>query len=64
MNARVKILCLSVAAALLAACASLPVQPSSERPSATPARFDYERDDDLDDDLSRAGGLAPGARTA
>lgn len=64
MNTRVKILCLGVAAALLVACAAVPIQPSSERPSSTPARFDYERDDDLDDDLSRAGALTPGARTA
>lgn len=54
MNALVKLVFLGLTAALLAACAAVPIQPSSEIPSSTPARFDYERDDDLDDDLSRA----------
>jgi hypothetical protein len=44
---------LTCALALLPACGSLPVKPSTQERSSAPARFDYERDDDLDDDLSR-----------
>ncbi|MFM7411795.1 MAG: hypothetical protein ACKO6E_01065 [Planctomycetota bacterium] len=44
--------------AVLSGCASTPsvtpVQPSPTKPSNQPSRFDYERDDDLDEDLSRS----------
>lgn len=48
-------LLLLLAIILLPACTSLPVKPSTIERSSTPARFDYERDDGLDDDLSRSG---------
>lgn len=54
----VKNLLLACLFAVLAGCASspsvAPTQPSPAKPSNQPARFDYERDDDLDQDLSRA----------
>ncbi len=59
-----KLLFLGLAVAVLPACAVAPIQPSSERPSSAPARFDYERDDDLDDDLSRAEESVRGEKLA
>jgi len=54
----VKLLLLAMLAAVLSGCASsspvTPAQPSPIKPSNQPARFDYERDDDLDQDLSHA----------
>jgi hypothetical protein len=49
-----KFLCLFCALAFLPACGTIQVQPSTLERSSVPARFDYERDDDLDDDLSRS----------
>jgi type IV pilus biogenesis protein CpaD/CtpE len=50
----VKILLLAFLAAGLSGCASSPSATPARPGSTQPARFDYERDDDLDQDLSRA----------
>lgn len=53
-----KILLLACIVAVLSGCASSPsgnpARPAPTKPANQPARFDYERDDDLDQDLSRA----------
>jgi len=64
MNGRVKLLIPALAAALLAACTNSPIHPTPLPSPSAPARFDYERDDELDDDLSRAGGSARVAEPA
>jgi len=48
----VRTLLLVLAASLLSACGSVNIQPSSSDRNTPPARFDRERDDDLEDDLT------------
>jgi hypothetical protein len=55
MDANMKFFLLALV--LLPACSTIPLHPSEQKPSSIPARFDYERDDELDDDLSRAENL-------
>ena len=57
-----KNLLLVFAVALLPACGSLPVKPAGTERSSAPARFDDDRDDELENDLTRSSVTALKAR--